>query len=228
MLFNDNFTFQILHSTFKIGVFLSFMNKIRASVSWTLAIAVITLVLAAIFSIVSTFILSGVSWGVGMIIVLVIVLVGIFFDTIGVAATAAVETPFHAMAAERVPGGKEAVLITRNADRFANFCNDVIGDIAGIISGTATAFVVLQLVQQIGQGDNPAYQFWISVIFTSMIASLTVGGKSLGKTIALQYATPIIFQVGRLFYLIEIKLKINILKNGNSRNKKKKKKAIRR
>ncbi len=199
------------------------MNKIKDSLNWTLAIAVITLVLAAIFSIVSTFILSGVSWGVGMFIVLIIVLVGIFFDTIGVAATAAEESPFHAMAAERVPGAKEAVLITRNADRFANFCNDVIGDIAGIISGTAAAFVVMQLAQQIGQGEASAYQFWISVIFTSIVASLTVGGKSLGKTIALQYSTPIIFQVGRLFYLLEVKLKINILKNGKDRDKKKKK-----
>jgi hypothetical protein len=199
------------------------MNKLKKSFKWTLAIAVITLVLAALFSIVSTFILSGVTWGVGLIIVLVIVLVGVIFDTIGVAATAAEEAPFHAMAAERVSGAKEAVLITRNADRFANFCNDVIGDIAGIISGTASAFVVIQLAQQIGQGENSAYQFWISVLFTSIVASITVGGKSLGKTLALQYATPIIFQVGRLFYLLEVKLKINILKNGKDREKRKKK-----
>jgi hypothetical protein len=199
------------------------MIKIKHSLNWTLAIAVITLVLAALFSIVSTFILSGVTWGVGMLIVIVIVLVGVIFDTIGVAATAAEEAPFHAMAAERVPGAKEAVLITRNADKFANLCNDVIGDIAGIISGTASAFVVIQFAQQIGQGDNSGYQFWISVIFTSIVASLTVGGKSLGKTIALQYATAIIFHVGRLFYLLEVKLKINILKNGKDRDKRKKK-----
>lgn len=154
------------------------MNKLKNSLNWTLGIAVITFVLAALFSIVSTFILSGVTWAVGMIIVLIIVLVGVIFDTIGVAATAAEEAPFHAMAAERVSGAKEAVLITKNADRFANFCNDVIGDIAGIISGTASAFVVIQLAQQIGQGENSAYQFWISVIFTSVVASLTVGGKA--------------------------------------------------
>ncbi|OIJ16881.1 hypothetical protein BKP37_04260 [Anaerobacillus alkalilacustris] len=199
------------------------MNKIKASLNWTLAIAVITLVLAAIFSIVSTFFLSGVTWGVGMFIVFLIVLVGIIFDTIGVAATAAEESPFHAMAAERILGAKEAVLITRNADRFANFCNDVIGDIAGIISGTAAAFVVLQLANSLGQGENTNYQFWISVFFTSIVASLTVGGKSLGKTIALEYATPIIFQVGRLFYLLQVKLKINILNNGKNKDKKKKK-----
>lgn len=200
------------------------MKEIKKSIRWTVAIAVITLVLAAIFSIVSTFILSGVSWGIGMLIVFMIVLIGVLSDTIGVAATAADEIPFHAMAAERVPGAKHAVLITRNADRFANFCNDVIGDIAGIISGTAAAFVVVELSLQLGQGDNSSYQSWISVIFTSIIAAITVGGKSLGKTIAIHYSTPIIYQVGRLFYLLELKLKIKILKTKKEKNKKKKRK----
>lgn len=159
-----------------------------------------------------------------MIIVLSIVLLGIISDTIGVAATAAEEAPFHAMAAERLHGAKHAVLITRNADRFANFCNDVIGDIAGIISGTAAAFVVIQLSIQLGQANNQTFQFWVSVVFTSVIAAITVGGKSLGKTIAIHYSTPIIFQVGRLFYLLELKLNITILKNGKEKEKKKKRK----
>lgn len=200
------------------------MKELQKSLNWTIAIAVITLVLAAIFSIVSTFILSGVTWGIGMIIVLSIVLLGIISDTIGVAATAAEEAPFHAMAAERLHGAKHAVLITRNADRFANFCNDVIGDIAGIISGTAAAFVVIQLSIQLGQANNQTFQFWVSVVFTSVIAAITVGGKSLGKTIAIHYSTPIIFQVGRLFYLLELKLNITILKNGKEKEKKKKRK----
>ena len=200
------------------------MKEIKKSLNWTVAIAVITLVLAAIFSIVSTFILSGVTWAIGMVTVFIIVLLGIISDTVGVAATAAEEAPFHAMAAERLHGAKHAVLITRNADRFANFCNDVIGDIAGIISGTAAAFVVMQLALQLGQEDNQAFQFWISVLFTSVIAAITVGGKSLGKTLAMHYATPIIFQVGRLFYLLELKLNITIIRNNKEKEKKKKRK----
>ncbi|MGO4887096.1 hypothetical protein ACJ2A9_05000 [Anaerobacillus sp. MEB173] len=192
------------------------------SINWSLGIAVITLVLAAIFSIISTLLLSGVTWAMGMLIVFIIVLIGIIFDTIGVAATAANEVPFHAMAAERLPGARHAVLITRNADRFANFCNDVIGDIAGIISGTASAYVVLQLSLQLGAHDGGLWQFIISIIFTSIIAALTVGGKSFGKTLAISYSTPIIYQVGRLFYLIEVKMKIKLI-NGNDRGKRKRK-----
>lgn len=199
----------------------------KKSLNWSMIIAVITFVLAAIFSIVSTTILSGVAWGVGMLIVFLIVLLGVISDTIGVAATAAAEKPFHAMAAEKVPGAKQAVLIVRNADRFSNFTNDVIGDIAGVISGTASTYVVIQLAMQMGHAEGSILQFVISIIFTSVVAALTVGGKSVGKTLAIQYATEIIFQVGRLFYFLEVKLKLTIFKgkkrkqNGKKNNKRK-------
>lgn len=194
-------------------------NSLKKSLNWSLIVAVITLVLAAIFSIVSTVILSGVSWGIGMIIVLLIVLIGVLSDTIGVAATAASEKPFNAMASEKVPGAKQSVLITRNADRFSNFTNDVIGDIAGVISGTASAYVVIQLGLQIGYTEGSMIQFVISVLFTSIIAALTVGGKSIGKTIAIQYSTEIIAYVGRLFYFLEVKLKITIFKDSKRKKK---------
>ncbi|MFC0561609.1 hypothetical protein [Halalkalibacter alkalisediminis] len=197
------------------------MKPLQKSIHWSLGIAVITLVLAAIFSVISTFILSGVTWAIGMGIVFIIVFLGVFFDTIGVAATAADEKPFHAMASERLHGAKHAVLITRNADKFANFCNDVIGDISGIISGTASAYVVLQLSLQLGYNDTSYQQFAISILFTSVVAALTVGGKAVGKTLAIHYSTPIIYQVGRLLYILEVRLKIKVFSATNGKTKKK-------
>ncbi|PRO66714.1 hypothetical protein [Alkalicoccus urumqiensis] len=197
------------------------MNEsMKQSLRWSWIIAVVTLVLAALFSVISTAMLSGVSWAVGMVIVFAIVLTGVISDTIGVAATAASEAPFHAMAADRVPGARQASVITRNADKFSNFTNDVIGDIAGVISGTASAYVVLQLTFALGSSDESTLQFIISVLFTSVVAATTVGGKAVGKTIAIQHSTPIIFHVGRLFYLLEVKLGITIFKS-----KRKKKQA---
>ncbi|OZM57620.1 hypothetical protein CIB95_04410 [Lottiidibacillus patelloidae] len=194
-------------------------DSLRKSINWSLGIAVITLVLAAIFSIISTAILSGVTWAAGMAIVLLIVLMGIFFDIIGVAATAANEVPFHAMASERVKGAKQSILVTRNADKVASFCNDVIGDISGIVSGTAAAAVVVELARQLGQSDNGVFQFVIAVTFTSIVAALTVGGKAFGKSLAIQYSTEIIFQVGRFIYVIENKLKINLFTKKRKRSK---------
>ncbi|HET7627494.1 MAG TPA: hypothetical protein VFK44_03800 [Bacillales bacterium] len=182
----------------------------KKSIKWSSGIAVITLVLAAIFSVVSTFVLDGVTWGAGTLIVLFIVAIGIIFDIIGVAATAVDEKPFHAMASKRIHGSKQSIYIARNADRMANFCNDVVGDISGIVSGTAVAAVVLQLTLQLEYGSDSTFQYVVSVIFTSVVAALTVGGKAFGKTFAIRYATQIIFQVGKLFYFIESKLKLSL------------------
>ncbi|TLS36379.1 hypothetical protein [Pseudalkalibacillus caeni] len=190
------------------------------SINWSLAIAVITLVLAAIFSIISTAMLSGVSWAIGMLIVFAIVLVGVVFDIVGVASTAADETPFHAMASERLNGAKQAIFIVRNADRVASFCNDVIGDISGIVSGTAAAAVVFQLSIQFGHGDGSIFQNVVSIMFTSVVAALTVGGKALGKSFAIHFSTGIIYQVGRLLYFVEQTFKIKITTSKKKRKSK--------
>ncbi len=189
------------------------MNKkqLQKSIKFSLSIAVITFVLAAIFSVVSSSILSGVMSVVGLLIVLFIVLIGVFFDMLGIAAAAADEAPFHAMAAEKVSGAKHAVLIVRNADRFASFCNDVIGDISGIISGTASAVVVLQIANVFGYEEGTSIQITISVILTSLVAALTVGGKALGKYFAINSSTQIIFLVGKIIAFLEERLKIKVL-----------------
>ncbi|MBA2173647.1 hypothetical protein H0266_01930 [Halobacillus locisalis] len=195
-------------------------NKLKKSVQFSISIAVITFVLAAIFSVISSSVLSGVIWIIGLIIVFIIVFTGVFFDMLGIAATAAEEKPFHAMASEKVSGAKEAIVIVRNADRFASFCNDVIGDISGIVSGTASAIVVLQLTNVIGYNEGSTVQITISVLLTSVVAALTVGGKALGKFFAIHSSTKIIFFAARVISWIENRLKINILPKPTSSNKK--------
>ncbi|WP_408006707.1 hypothetical protein ACJROX_18630 [Pseudalkalibacillus sp. A8] len=196
------------------------MNKVfNKSLKWSTGIAVITLVLAAIFSVVSTLSIKGVNWAVGIIIVFIIVLIGVIFDIIGVAATAADEVPFHAMASEKVKGARQAITISRNADRVASFCNDVIGDISGIISGTASAVVIVQLTNAFGGDDATAFQYIVSIVFTSVVAALTVGGKAFGKSFAIHFSTSIIFQVGRVIYFFEERLKLKQLISQPAENK---------
>ncbi|MFA1821582.1 hypothetical protein ACDX78_15610 [Virgibacillus oceani] len=186
-------------------------SQIKRSMRFSILIAVITFVLAAIFSVISSSILSGVVWMIGLLIVLIIVTIGVIFDMLGIASTAAQEAPFHAMAAEKVPGAKEAVTIIKNADKFASFCNDVIGDIAGIVSGTATAIVVLQIAALTGHGEGSPYQIFLSVLLTSLVAALTVGGKAIGKFMAINASTKIIFFAGKVIAIIQNKLKIKVL-----------------
>ena len=61
---------------------------------WSTMIAVITLVLAAIFSIISSLVLTGVQVTIGIIVVFFIILIGVIFDAIGLSAAAANEVPF--------------------------------------------------------------------------------------------------------------------------------------
>lgn len=196
-------------------------NLFRNSIKWSFSIAVITFVLAALFSIISTAMLSGVGVALGMLIVFVIILIGIIFDMLGIASTAANEVPFHSMASKRINGARHSILIIRNADRFSNFCNDVIGDISGIISGTTSAIVIVQLTISLQYKQGSIYEFIISVIFTSIVAALTVGGKAFGKTFAINYSTDIIFQVGKLFYFLEKRFNIVVLKDNKGKNNKK-------
>jgi CBS domain containing-hemolysin-like protein len=187
------------------------MSQFKKSISFSIGIAVITFVLAALFSIISSVLLNGVGWFFGILIVLGIILVGVIFDMFGIAATSADEIPFHAMAAEKIHGSKQAIVIIRNADRFASFCNDVIGDISGIVSGTASAVVVLQLALGMGYQEDSSQQFTIAIIFTSIVAAFTVGGKALGKYFAIHSSTSIILFAGKFIAFMEKYLHIRVL-----------------
>jgi CBS domain containing-hemolysin-like protein len=127
---------------------------------------------------------------VSIILLLLIIFLGIFFDIIGTAATAASMPPFNARAAKKVSGAQQAVKIVQNADRVANFCNDVIGDIAGTLSGAIGAAIVINLADELGVSDLVLS----SAVMTGLIASLTVGGKAIGKNVAVKNANCIIFR----------------------------------
>ncbi len=70
---------------------------------------------------------------------------GIVFDMIGVAVTAADPKPFHSMAAHKEKGAKAAIRLLQNANQVSSVCNDVVGDICGIVSGSTAAVIVTHL-----------------------------------------------------------------------------------
>lgn len=185
--------------------------SLRNSMRWSIFISVVTFILAFLFTVVSTALLEGVDWAIGMIIVVLLVCNGIFFDILGLAAAAASEVPFHGMASERVKGSKQAIYVVRNADRFSNFCNDVIGDISSVISGAAGAAVVAKLVLSSGDGSE-WLSAMVSVVFTAMVSALTVGGKAMGKSFAIHYSTGIVLFIGKVFYFLEHRLHIRLFK----------------
>jgi hypothetical protein len=125
---------------------------------------------------------------------LLIIFLGIVFDIIGTAATAAEMPPFNARAAKKISGARQAVKIIKNAHLVANFCNDVVGDIAGTLSGALGAGIVISLARQFTLLDLTL----AGAVMTSLIAALTVGGKAFGKILALNHANQVIFRVALL------------------------------
>lgn len=139
----------------------------------------------------------------------VIIFLGIFFDIIGTAFAAAVLPPFNARAAKKIFGAKQAVKLIRNADLVANFCNDMIGDISGTLSGAIGAGIIVTLSHQFKSIDL----VFAGAVMTSLIAALTVGGKAIGKYIALNNTTNIIEKVARVVAWWENTTGIELLKN---------------
>lgn len=171
------------------------MNKnLSRAIRFILIVTIISIPLSGVFDTATVF-LDRVPWFLGIIIVIFIVLFGAFFDMIGVAAAAAKEPPFHAMASKRVFGAKFAIKIVRNAERVASVCSDVIGDIAGVLSG-ATALAVGEQI-----GNVFELHGWkaegISIGLTVLATALTIGAKACGKTIAVYFPTSIILFASR-------------------------------
>ena len=135
---------------------------------------------------------------VAFLILLIIVIVGIVFDIIGVAVTSADEKPFHSMAARKVPGAHEAIKLLRNAERVSSICNDVIGDICGVVSGSASAMIAAEVLKSL---NGFSWSKLITLAMSATVAALTVGGKAIGKTFAINSSTPIIHGVGRFLYI---------------------------
>lgn len=127
-----------------------------------------------------------------IIMLLLIIALGIGFDIIGTAAAAATLPPFNAKAAKKVYGAYQAVRITRNASTVANYSCDVVGDVCGTVSGAIGAGIVASLIDMYSLTNV----ILIGSMMTALIAAVTVGGKAMGKKIAIDHAEKIIFKAG--------------------------------
>ena len=164
--------------------------------NWVITVFLVTILISGTISLVSDEIMAASTMWVAFLILLLIVLIGIVFDIIGVAVTSADEKPFHSMAARKVPGATEALRLLRKAERVSSICNDVIGDICGVVSGAASATIAVQLL------DNFTFSWprLASLLMSAFVAGLTVGGKALGKSFAIKSRTEIVFAVGRVIH----------------------------
>ncbi len=172
-------------------------KKSNGSMRWIITIFFTTIVLSSTISFFSSTVLEKAGLVEAFLVLLLIVLLGIVFDIIGVAVMSADEKPFHSMAAKKVPGASEALRLLRNAEKVSNFCNDVIGDICGVVSGSASAVVAVRALSSLN--SETASQ----LLMSALVAAVTISGKACGKNIAMSRATQIVTLASKPIYYIK-------------------------
>lgn len=191
-------------------------NNKPSSLRRALAVGTGTFFTAIFFAFFSEVVLPKLQFIIlSFLFLLLIILIGIIFDIIGLATAVADDTAFHAKAAKKVRGSTQALMLLRNADKVANFCNDVVGDICGTVSGALGASIIFQLVTS-KPGLNESI---LSMVMTGLVAALTVGGKAAGKRMAIEDAVSIVFRVGKVLAWFEEITGLYIFDRKNRRNK---------
>jgi len=176
-------------------------KKRRRKARWVILITIWSFILAIIFGFIAQYFLNEIeSLFVSFAILFFVVFLGIIFDLIGTAAAAAKIGPMNSKAACKVPGAKKGVYLVKNAEQVANFCNDVAGDISGVVSGTLAALIVFKLVVTV---PHDQAEFYIGILLTALVAAVTVGGKAWGKIVAINNSTEVILMVGLLLTRLE-------------------------
>lgn len=175
-------------------------RKKGRTVRWAIIAGIWTFFLALLFALITRLLLDSIqSIFLSFAILFIIILIGIIADTIGMAVAAANERPFHAKAAKKIPGAKQAIYLIRNADKVSNFANDVIGDISGVVSGVAGAVIIINIAMM-----TPGLsEFYLTIVLTAIIAALTVGGKAVGKAVAINKPNELVFLIARSLQRID-------------------------
>ncbi len=161
---------------------------------WAIKATIATLVLSAFISFLTEITASVSNIIVTVILLLFIVMLGILFDGIGVAVTSCDITPIVSMASKKEYGAKTAMWLVKNNEKVASVCNDVVGDIISIISGSCGAAIVVKLLTILDE----SWQQWLSIGVSAVISALMVGGKAFLKNVAISNSKEFVMFVARV------------------------------
>lgn len=179
-------------------------KKKQASWVWPVKVLVISLFLSLAFSVMSEFVLDSVGIIVSFAILLFLWVFGVVSDMIGVAAASSSLEPFNAMCSRKIRGAKEAKFLVKNSEKVSSICNDVIGDICGILSGAAGAVIAVKLTTE---SMSSSVEVLIAASVSAAIAGLTIFGKAIMKKFAMDNSTKVMLTVGKFLSLFTKKQK---------------------
>ncbi len=169
------------------------IKKEKVNKKWVMTVVLVAFISSFCLSFISETTIPNLSLWLGIIVTLFFVFLGILFDIIGVSVTSADEKVFHSMSSRKVKGANVAVKFKKNADKVSSFCCDVIGDVCGIISGAAATSIAATLVL-----DFKLNTLLTSITVAAIIASITIGGKAIGKSFAINKSNIILYEFAKI------------------------------
>ncbi len=168
--------------------------KKKSNTPWIVAAFLMSFFITAILSAASDKVVDVLPLFVAAAVLIGIISLGILFDIIGLAVATADISPFNSMAARRLKTGQKAVWLINNAEKVSSFCNDIVGDIAGVVSGATGAGIAIKLFAEL----DTDIAFLLTLALTSLISAVTVGGKAMGKSVAIKHSTKIVLFASKL------------------------------
>lgn len=172
----------------------------KSDTKWLITITIISFIISFCLSLISELIIPNTFIAVSIFLVLMFIFIGVIFDAIGLSVATANDKIFHSMATKKVNGAKQAIKLINQKDKVSSFLNDVIGDICGVVSGSCGLAISIKLAPIIGMN-----QVLVTIITTSIISALTIGGKAFGKTIAINNSNEILFEFSKFLSIFSKK-----------------------
>lgn len=169
------------------------INKNKTEWNWIFKVVLISFTLSIAMSYVSTTTIPNINIIAGTVVTLLFIGLGILFDIIGVAVTSADEKVFNSMSARKIKGASLAVKMKKSAPKVSSLCCDIVGDTCGIISGTATATIATSLSK-----ITHINILLVTLLSSAIAASLTIGGKAIGKSFAMNKSNIILYEFAKI------------------------------
>ncbi|MBQ8578726.1 MAG: hypothetical protein IJ449_12295 [Clostridia bacterium] len=172
--------------------------KAKINVKWIVTVFAVSIFSSAVLSFLCSELIELMPIILQFLVLLGIIFIGIIFDIMGLAVATADEKKFHSMAARKIKEGKIAVALIRNADKMSSVCNDVVGDICGIVSGSTAASIALRVF------TDPEISFFGNLLVTALVSGMTIGGKAIGKYFGMNYSEDIIYMIAKVIKFVPI------------------------
>lgn len=173
-------------------------NKLNKADFWVIKITILTFLGAVVCSYLSQITTSRSDIIVSIMLLSFMILISILFDGIGLSVASCSKEKMQKYSV--FPKQYNIALkLIKNAEKVNNVCADVIGDMCGILSGACGTAIILQLSLE-GQLAH-----WSTVLASSIIAAITVGGKASLKKIAVKNSAEFVFMSAKIISLFCVK-----------------------